>query len=158
MWRREKVAAVNSWCWTYFLHIVSRLLYEQICYILYIYVFKISEVNHLIMESNLWSLNIEMFPFTEHWINSLELNWIVQSADSDLDDFNMQAPDCFVSFLLPENLHPWVFCDEFHELWIFVLLSHSHLGSTVCYFMWFVFFGCLSTNVRFLMMCFNVAY
>ena len=74
--------------------------------------------------SNLWTLRW-FYLFYLDVSNQIfaELRWMmVQYVESDLDDLNMQLPDCFCFFFLPENMHRWVFSEEFHEVWMFVLL------------------------------------
>ena len=107
MWRRGKVlllpVAAECTIWTK----LHKIIY-------------IKEVNHVSMESNLWSLNIEMVLFI--LLRCLESNLCRIEMHNDLDDLNMQPPDCFVSLFLPENMQWWVFFDQFHEVWMFVLL------------------------------------
>ena len=85
-----------------------------------------------------------------------ELRWIMeQYVESDLDDFNMYITSrLFSLFFLLENMHPWVFFDEFHEVSMFVLLRIAIW--CLCYSQIFLF-GSLATHVHVVMTCWNVS-
>ena len=55
----------------------------------------------------------------------------MQYVESDLDDFNQQPPDCFVCFLLSENMHRWLFIRLISWGLDVCFASHSHLGSVL---------------------------
>ena len=140
MWRREKVAAANSWCWTYF----SWYCFSFITNKYTVYIFYIHEVNNLIMESNLWSLNIEMVPFTEYQINSLQ-NWgesyCLWTQIWMISTCKLQVVLFLFSF--PRTCTHGCFVMNFMSFGIFVVLpiaTWDLLYDFACYFMWFVFF------------------
>ena len=103
------------------------------------YISWIKEVNHLSMESNVWSLNIEMVSFIlftsasrcvesnlcriamnsgTQWYSMWNQTWMISPC-------NVQI---FLYVFLPENMHRWVFFDEFHEVWMFVFRFPSPFG------------------------------
>ena len=56
-------------------------------------------------------------------------------------------------FILPEHAPMGIFSDEFHEIWMFVLLRIAIWG--LCYSQIFLF-GSLATHVHVVMTCWNV--
>ena len=109
MWRRWKTCC----CWLLLLNV----WFEHIW---------IEEVNYWSMEANLWCLNIKIVSSILDMSLSnqifAELRRIVLYVESDLDNFSMQHPDCYVCFSFLRT------CTDDCFVWMLVLLPIAFWG------------------------------
>ena len=106
------------------------------------YISWIKEVNHLSMESNVWSLNIEMVSMVSFILfRRVESNLCRIAMNSGTQWYSMwnqiwmisacNVPETFVCFPSGEHAQMGVFLMNFMRFGCLCFASHSHLGSVL---------------------------